>query len=369
MATNEKAVDPMRAAFDSVIAAERGDVAPAADTGFSTALKDEGISVTVREKPEAPTEAASALAPKSPAAATPAASPEPVGEDGPDADEGAQGDGEGFAEDGLDLLVQSPAAGQVRDARIAETEAIEAEALELGIGASLAKALARNVGRKEAREFLDSRRANLQSPSAGQPVAPISAPTGYERPEANVAEILRTVESEAGEATAKAVGDLYASLSAQVHQTQQMVQESQMRQHQATERAEWMGAADGLSGRFPGLVREGRVNPEVAGYAASLFASGPLAGNKAAALETAAKLVYGQESASARQPTTATPAPRTPTPGGTELPNDGAAMSGLDLVNQALEIERRYANQPDERKRAHESLSRLTQTRKTSIFR
>jgi len=353
--------DPMRAVFDDVMASERAAAPEEPQTAFGETLKDAGVDVTVSPKPEPVLEQG---APQSEQA------PEVAPEAAPAAPEATQQVEDPFTEDGFDALTRNEAPGEFRTAAMAESESIEQQAKELGLAPGLARALARNTPRKEAQEFLQQQRDRLQSAPAGQSVDPVSAPTGYEAPRFDASEVLRAVEAEAGEATAKAVADLYASVQADAAEAKRIATATAHDIAARQDREQWRAAADGLTGRFPGLVRDGRLNPDqsLIQSALALKMHGPdgIRGNHAASLEAAARMQFG-EAPPSRQSTTATPTPQTPTPGATPQPVGSQPLTGKDAVERMLSIEREHRNNPAARDKAYDAEVRLQKAHTVDI--
>jgi len=236
----------------------------------------------------------------------------PPAEMSPEAPEPAPEAPEGDQEDGIEDMISAATERPLRDKRIETSEAIKEEALSKGLSEQMAKMLAHSMPRKGAREFLDSYGERVQSEAAGQPAPqPAEAPSAGDPDAAALAEVQEALTASDGEETATAVTRLLSSLVERVQRAEQSASQGAAAaeaQSEASIRQEVMGVAGELSGRFPKLVSDGRIDPAVGRNAALLWSQGDesVRGNWPKAIEAAASLRFGSGIDSAGQQFTTT---------------------------------------------------------------
>lgn len=332
-----------RAAFNAKLEALRtsGAFGP---TSFSEALESEGVDVQVRPKvpaegvTEEPEPEAPAEAPQEPQDG--AEAPEPTVD--PDADQEAT--------DALLEAITGAKAGDKRAAKMERRNDIERRLVAAGVPDAIANSIAHRTKLADAEKYLASQEGKSENRAAGLDEPPpqgipakSATPAGWATPE-----VLESLSEAMGEAPASAIVQEFRRMQAELDAVKgqaQMSVEATKAQHRAAAQAALDSAVGELSGRFPGLVRDGVVDVSVRQTAAALLHTPLIGGDLNKALEQAARLRFPEAAGGSRQATAPAQARDTAAP--SPMPQPSAKpLTPRELFARQAQIAGRFANDP-----------------------
>ena len=328
------------------LAAEHGGETPSASAQAAEALTAADTSGGIytsggegtQEGPSGPSEDAEAAPAVGGAESAPAGSEGSDGSDAPEYDESGQQALE-------DALGGKPK--KTRQEAMERREALRSQAVEIGLPEDVAKALSGNVKEDKAREFLDSYRDLVESRQAGQPPDGAGDAASAASPSPKGAEAERLLRKEGlSEETAAAFASMIGGLESEVAELRGAAGAAQEAAANVGVQSLVKEATDGLKGQFPKLVRDGRVDPNVATRVAAMIDGGVYGQDQLAdAFLEAATVVYGGAAAreSRQDPTTTQDLDA---PSSATLPND-VLISDHDKYQRLFTISQQNLNAPN----------------------
>jgi len=228
-----------------------------------------------------------------------------------------------------------------------------------GVPDAIANSIAHRTKLAEAEKYLASQEAARENQGAGlddsrqQPPADDGATSEGWTPEVRDA-----LEDGLGEVPAKAIADEIARLRAELAEVKSQAQvsvEATRAQHRAAA-AETLNKAVGeLAGRFPGLVRDGILDPSVGQTAAAILHTPLIGGDLNKALEQAARMRFPEAGGTSRQSNQTAPARDTLAPEPSPQPA-GDQLSERDRFARLARAAGQFSNNEG---RAVEELQRL----------
>lgn len=324
------------AAFQEKLAEIRGGSEPQT---FADKLEEAGVDVEVRDKePEPVVEPEPAEAPQEAAEA-----PEPTA----DPEEAQE------ATDALLDALEGKQPGEKRNAKIERRKALEERLLELGEDPYMANLIAHRGKLSKAEEHLARVEAKADNTPAGlDEQASQGIPASSATPDGQLApEGLDQLLKEGGldEVPARAIVDELSRLRAElaeVRGTAQVSIDATRAQHRAAAKSTLDSAVGELSGRFPGLVRDGVLDPSVGQTAAALLNTPLVGGDLSKALEMAARERFPEVEAKSRQTTKPTRTRDTEAPSASPQ-QSSQPLSDRDKFKRQAALLGKHRNDPD----------------------
>ena len=322
-----------RAAFDAKLAEIQGQpAAPSEGEGFADKLAEAGVDVEVRPKePEQDVEAA------------PEPAEAPAEPDAPVDPEVAQ-----EAQEALLDALEGQKPGERRTAKIDRRNEVEAKLVELGTPAAIANSIAHRTKLGEAEKYLADLESRGDNGRAGLDAqAPQGLPTSSATPASELApEVRESLEAELGEVPARAIAEELSRLRAELAEVRGQAQvsiDATRAQHRAAAQSTLDSAVGELAGRFPGLVRDGVLDPSVGQTAAALLNTPLVGGDLSKALEMAASARFPEVEATSRQTTEPTRTRDTSAPSARQQPS-AQPLSDRDKFLRLAEVAGKHAN-------------------------